>query len=97
MADEKDFHVIEGGKLIEERTAFQKHLARFERDTPDELDRKGAIYSAGMKASWDFFQFVFGREPTLEEAQLLGTYAALSLAKPDDKAPASSVQDLPTN
>jgi hypothetical protein len=96
MADEKDFHVIEGGKLIEERAAFQK-MARFERDTPDELDRKGSIYSAGMQASGAFFQFVFGRGPTLEEAQLLGTYAALSLAKPDDKAPASSVQDLPTN
>jgi hypothetical protein len=66
MVDEKDFHVIEGGKSIEERAAVEKEFERFRRETLGDVDRKASIYSAGMVASTAFFQTVFGRDPTLE-------------------------------
>jgi len=66
MVDEKDFHVIEGGKSIEESAAVEKEFERFRRETLGDVDRKASIYSAGMVASTAFFQTVFGRDPTLE-------------------------------
>ena len=90
MVDEKDFHVIEGGKSIEESAAVEKEFERFRRETLGDVDRKASIYSAGMVASTAFFQTVFGRDPTLAEAKRMGIFAAYSLAKPDDKAPGSS-------
>ena len=94
MVDEKDFHVIEGGKSIEERAAVEKEFERFRRETLGDVDRKASIYSAGMVASTAFFQTVFGRDPTLEKAKRMGIFAAYSLAKPHDKAPGSSNPDL---